>query len=275
MTGITKVIIRSCFFVATSLSARCPYSCQQLLKSKPDQILLICVRFKIVEDFVGKMASVPKVVERPHKELVHAACTVANPYYRMGYSALTSQALAAPPYLVAFVSVLLTSWLSDRWRQRSFFVSFHALLAAIGYSIMAVAGSQAENAGVGWRYAGVYLAATGFFSAITIIITWTINNQESDSRKGTGVAMLNLIGQLGPLIGTHLYPQSDGPYYVNGMSICAIFMAAVGVLSLALRYILTTKNGQPGTGYEVVSEEDHVLAVKDRKAKRRKFEFIL
>lgn len=225
---------------------------------------------------MGIMSSAPKkVVKRPNKDLVHAACTMANPYRRMGYSALTSQALAAPPYLVAFISVLLTSWLSDRWRQRSFFVSFHALLAAIGYSIMAVAGSQAENAGVGWRYVGVYPAATGFFSAITIIITWTINNQESDSRKGTGVAMLNIIGQLGPLIGTHLYPESDGPYYVNGMSICAIFMAVVGVLSLALRYILATKNGQSGTGYEVVSEEDHGLAVKDQQAKRRKFEFIL
>ena len=200
---------------------------------------------------------------------------MANLYRRMGYSALTSQALAVPPYLVAFVSVLLTSWLSDRWRQRSFFVCFHALLAAVGYSTIAVAGSQAENAGVGWRYVGVYPAAMGFFSAITIIITWTINNQESHSRKGTGVAMLNIIGQFGPLMGTHLYPESDGPYYVKGMSICAIFMAAVGVLSLALRYILATENRQLRNGYDVVSDEAQGLAGKERKAKRRKFDFIL
>ena len=216
-----------------------------------------------------------QAVERPHKDLVYTACTVANPYHRMGFSALTSQALAAPPYLVAFLSVLLTSWLSDRWRQRSFFVCFHALLAATGYSTIAVAGSQMKNAGVGWRYAGVYPAAMGFFSAITIIITWTINNQESHSRKGTGVAMLNIIGQLGPLIGTHLYPESDGPYYVKGMSICAIFMAAVGILSLALRYILAAKNGQSGNSYEVVADEDQDSAVKERKVQRRKFEFIL
>ena len=193
----------------------------------------------------------------------------------MGYSAITSQALAAPPYLVAFVSVLLTSWLSDRWRQRSFFVCFHALLAATGYSTIAIAGSQAERAWIGWRYAGVYPAAMGFFSAITIIITWTINNQESHSRKGTGVAMLNIIGQLGPLIGTHLYPESDGPYYVKGMSICAIFMAAVGFLSLALRYTLATKNRQSGNGYEVIFDEDQGFAVKERKVRRRKFDFLL
>ena len=193
----------------------------------------------------------------------------------MGYSALKSQALAAPPYLVAFVVVLLTSWLSDRWRTRSLFVCLHALLAAIGYTIIAIAGSKEESSGLGWRYAGVYPAATGFFSAITIIITWTINNQESDSRKGTGVAMLNIIGQLGPLIGTHLYPESDGPYYVKGMSICAAFMATVGVLSLTLRFILSQKNSRAKAEYEAISEEDEGLVMKEGSGNLRKFEFML
>lgn len=193
----------------------------------------------------------------------------------MGYSDLKSQALAAPPYLVAFVVVLLTSWLSDRWRTRSLFVCLHALLAAVGYTIIAIAGSKEESAGLGWRYAGVYPAATGFFSAITIIITWTINNQESDSRKGTGVAMLNIIGQLGPLIGTHLYPESDGPYYVKGMSICAAFMAAVGVLSLTLRLILSQKNIRAKAEYEAISEEDEGLVMKEGSGNLRRFEFML
>lgn len=193
----------------------------------------------------------------------------------MGYSALKSQALAAPPYLVAFVMVLLTSWLSDRWRTRSLFVCLHALLAAVGYTIIAIAGSKRESAGLGWRYVGVYPAATGFFSAITIIITWTINNQESDSRKGTGVAMLNIIGQLGPLIGTHLYPESDGPYYVKGMSICAAFMATVAVLSLTLRFVLSQKNSWAKAENEANSEEDEGLVMKERKKNLRKFEFML
>ena len=204
-----------------------------------------------------------------------AFCVVADYDCRMGFSALKSQALAAPPYLIAFLVVLLTSWLSDRWRNRSIFVCFHALLAATGYSVIAIAGSKQENAGVGWRYAGVYLAAMGFFSAITIIITWTINNQDSDSKKGTGVAMLNIIGQLGPLIGTHLYPESDGPYYVKGMSICAGFMASVGALSLALRYVLARKNNQSENEYEAVADEDEGLAIREPKHRRRKFEFML
>ena len=192
----------------------------------------------------------------------------------MGHSARTSQALAAPPYLVAFLSVLLTSWLSDRYQDRSICICFHSGLATVGYSVIALVGSQGENGSVAWRYAGVYPAAMGFFSAITIIITWTINNQDSDSKKGTGVAMLNVIGQLGPLIGTHLYPESDGPYYVKGMWVCAAFMALVGFLSLALRLVLAAKN-RTSSGYVAVGDEDEGIAIQERKGQSRTFKYML
>ncbi|KAK4130026.1 hypothetical protein BT67DRAFT_446137 [Trichocladium antarcticum] len=48
----------------------------------------------------------------------------------MGHSPLTSQALAAPPYLVAFLAVLLTAHLSDKHRARSPFFIAHALSSA-------------------------------------------------------------------------------------------------------------------------------------------------
>lgn len=79
------------------------------------------------------------------------------------------------PYLVAFVVVLLTAFYSDKRKNRSLFICFHALLASLGYAMIAVAGLL--KAGPLWRYWGVYPAASGFFSAVTLLITWTINNQ--------------------------------------------------------------------------------------------------
>ena len=175
----------------------------------------------------------------------------------MGHSALASQALSAPPYLVAFFTVLLTAYLSDRYRSRSTFIIFHALLASAGYAGMAISGSL--EASPQWRYMGVYPACMGFFSVVTIIITWTINNQESDSKKGTGVAMLNYIGQLGPLVGVHLYPDRDQPYYVPGMSICACFMAAIAVLAYGLRWILDAKNRKGALDHAKEDGEDEGL----------------
>lgn len=140
--------------------------------------------------------------------------------------------------------------------------------------MMAIAGSM--HASPQWRYLGVYPAAMGFFSVVTIIITWTINNQDSDSKKGTGLAMLNYIGQLGPLVGVHLYPDRDQPYYVPGMAICACFMAAVAVLAFGLRRVLTAKN--QSTAAEQIRDdgEDEGLVAPNRENPRAKqFTFML
>jgi MFS family permease len=177
--------------------------------------------------------------------------------HEMGHTVLISQALSAPPYLLSFFIVILTAYLSDRMQNRSYFVIFHALLSASGYAFMALAGHF--GLGTWWRYAGIYPAAIGFFSVITIIITWTINNQESESKQGTGFAMLQLIGQCGPLVGTRLYPEKDAPLYVSGMAICAGAMAFVALLSVGLRVYLGRKNRRSRVEYGVIGDEGHTL----------------
>ena len=193
----------------------------------------------------------------------------------MGYTALQSQALSAPPHVAAFLAVLLTAFLSDRYRSRSIFVIFHTLLSCAGYSLMAIAGSLRASAY--WRYVGVYPATIGFFSAITIIITWTLNNQHSSTGRGTSLAILNYIGQLGPLLGVHLYPESDGPFYVKGMAFCAVFMFMVALLAFALRVSLQRSN-QRTMVYEEVGdgEEEEVegLVQERRQLKHETFMFM-
>jgi dipeptide/tripeptide permease len=191
----------------------------------------------------------------------------------MGNTVLISQALSAPPYLLSFFIVILTAYLSDRLRNRASFIVFHALLSALGYALIAVA--SARGWGMWWRYAGVYPAAVGFFSVITIIITWTVNNQESESKQGTGFAMLQLIGQCGPLVGTRLYPDSDAPLYTRGMSICAAAMVLVALLALALRWYLKRLNRKAIQGYGKIGEEGDTLVPKMGGKSTAPFEFML
>lgn len=196
--------------------------------------------------------------------------------HEMGHTVLVSQALSAPPYLLSFFIVILTAYLSDRLRNRSHFVIFHALLSASGYAFIALAGSQ--NWSTWWRYAGIYPAAIGFFSVITIIITWTINNQESESKQGTGFAMLQLIGQCGPLVGTRLYPEEEAPLYLKGMVTCAGAMVLVACLSMVLRFYLGRKNrmgvGEGRGEYGEIGEEGHELVSK-RGVRKERFEYML
>ncbi|RMZ76352.1 hypothetical protein DV738_g5025, partial [Chaetothyriales sp. CBS 135597] len=156
----------------------------------------------------------------------------------MEFSPLASQALAAPPYLCAFVFLLVIAYKSDRVRDsRSLFLIGAALLSAASYAAIALAGALrrrgllGDTASIIVRYSAVYGAAIGLFTAVTLIITWTLNNQASAEAKGTGMVVLNLVGQCGPLVGVRLFPKTHGPEYVPGMAVCAAFMTAVAVLS--------------------------------------------
>ena len=183
----------------------------------------------------------------------------------MSFSTLASQGLSAPPYLCAFGFLLLISHLSDKIPDsRAWFIIGVSILSSASYAAIALAGALHEHIGdsgtLTIRYVGVYGAAMGFFSAVTLIITWTLNNQQSATGKGTGMTIIQVVGQCGPLLGVRLFPKSQAPYYVSGMSVCAAFMLLVAILALALRWDLARKNrSQNVTQYEMVGTDDEDL----------------
>lgn len=175
----------------------------------------------------------------------------------MGHDNLSAQALSAPPYLVAFITVLLTARLSDRLQARTLPIILHALASAAGYALLALAESLHLPPLV--RYLAVYPAAIGFFNVVTLLIAWAINNQAGPSRQGGGFALLQLVGQCGPLVGTRLYPDRDGPFYTAGMRTCAIAMLAVALLAAVLRVYLRYWNRRlDREEHEMVAEEPTV-----------------
>jgi len=150
----------------------------------------------------------------------------------MGFTAINAQGLTAPPFLVSFFFTILTTYIADRTQQRGFMIAFLTILGGVGYLMLALAHS------VGARYAGVFFAAAGIFPAIANILPWVLNNQGSDTRRGSSIVILNLIGQCGPILGTRLYPAKEGPLYVKGQAVCAGFMFFTTLLVIALRTLL-------------------------------------
>ncbi|KAJ8606699.1 hypothetical protein MRB53_040781 [Persea americana] len=161
---------------------------------------------------------------------------------QMGYGDAAAQGLSAPPFVGAFLAVIATAIISDRCHSRSLPIMFHATIAMVGYILLASA--AASHLGNTVRYLAVFPICAGFFSAVTLVITWTINNQASNEGKGTGMAVLNVIGQCGPLLGTQLYPDSEGPFYSRGMTVCAVAMGLVVVLAVVLRVVLLRENAR-------------------------------
>jgi hypothetical protein len=158
----------------------------------------------------------------------------------MGHPPTATQLLLLPPYLLSFLILLLTSYLSDRFSTRSIPLITHCLLASTGYLVLALAPTLDLSPTT--RYLALFPTTVGFFSAITMIITWNLNNQRSGTAKGVATTIMNVVGQCGPLLGTRLYPEVDGPFYTKGMAVCAGFMLWSSLLAWGLRWWLARWN---------------------------------
>jgi MFS family permease len=125
----------------------------------------------------------------------------------MGYTSINAQGLSAPPYFVSFLFCVVAALLSDRYGRRGLVIVFFSTIGMIGYLILAAV--QDENK-VWPRYLGVWLATCGVFPALCINITWLLNNQGGDSKKGAGMALLAVFGQCSSFVSSTVFPDSEG-----------------------------------------------------------------
>jgi MFS family permease len=220
----------------------------------------------------------------------------------MGYTANAAQALTIPPNVLAFFVILLTTWLSDRFRTRSIPIIILCLTSAFGYIMLAGAGSLQhslnnlpdEVAGIeapsrwweaqmqagaqmvstssltAMRYVGITFAAATIFSIVAIVIVWNGNNSETETSRGAGMALLQMLGQCGPLLGTRLYPDSQGPEYVQGSLACAGSMVIVCILVGVQRWRLKRINRRRDKE-EIMAQAESV----DGRRVEKRFRFML
>ena len=87
----------------------------------------------------------------------------------MGYSSINAQGLSAPPYFIAFLCALITTYIADKTQQRGLVLVLTSLIGGIGYIILAIVDR------VGVRYFAVFLASAGVFSTIPNILAWTLS----------------------------------------------------------------------------------------------------
>lgn len=123
----------------------------------------------------------------------------------LGYTSVQAQGLTAPAYLASFICCIIAAFVSDRYGKRGYIVAFFALMGGIGYLILA---TVRDNHQSGVRYLGIYLAACGVFPALAINITWLLNNQGGDSKKGAGLALLATFGQCSSFVSSAVFPTT-------------------------------------------------------------------
>ncbi|PGH11312.1 hypothetical protein AJ79_04928 [Helicocarpus griseus UAMH5409] len=185
------------------------------------------------------------------------------------FTSIQSNGLSAPPYILCFLAIIATSHLSDRLSLRGPFVAASGLIAAVGYICLATSTTVAV------RYFGLFLAVQIFVS-VAVILTWVGNTHATDSKRAGALALLATGGQCGPVLGTNIFPVSDGPFYRKGMWISCAMCLMVAVLAGVQMGVLWRDNRRrEGQGGVEEGKDGERMEVVDGAGRDGRFRYML
>jgi hypothetical protein len=143
---------------------------------------------------------------------------------QLGWTSIRAQVMSIPIFLVATCLALSAAILSDRMKHRFGFILTGCFVATIGYSILLAM----DHVAVGVRYFAVFAVVGGGYIAQPIVLGWLSNNLGGHYKRGVGTAMQVGFGNLGGIVASNIFLQSEAPRYPRG------FGVALGMIWLCI-----------------------------------------
>ncbi|KAK5175647.1 uncharacterized protein LTR77_000786 [Saxophila tyrrhenica] len=153
----------------------------------------------------------------------------------LGYDGLRANLMTVPPYAVAYVVQVLTSWSADHFNARGLHSAVMAAIGALGFLVSAVLPPDAYL----HRYGCLIVAASGAFSCIPPLLGWLSSNVFSTASIGLVIALNISFGAPGQITGVWIYKAGEAEIgYPTGhwVNCGLLFFVAVGCVCLNLYY---------------------------------------
>lgn len=157
----------------------------------------------------------------------------------MGYVSWEAQRHSIYPWLASMGFSILTAFLSDYFFHRLLFVVFASLVSIAGF-VMVMAGG--DNTQV--KYGGLFLVASGIYTAMPILICWFALNYNGHIRKSVGTAFIIGFGNIGGIVSSFLFPAKDSPKFTMGMGVGVAFVAFGMIVMVVYYFYLNYMNRQ-------------------------------
>ncbi|RSL49169.1 hypothetical protein CEP54_012563 [Fusarium duplospermum] len=170
----------------------------------------------------------------------------------LGYSSIKAQSLTAPPYAAAFIICIAAAFFSDKFEHRGFVIAGRSAMAGVGYLLLAIV---EDTNRMNIRYLGIWFAVMGIFPSLTLNITWLLNNQGGETKRGIGIAVIAILGQCSSFLSSAMYPKKVTPFFVQGCAIGCALTFMITILSLGLHFKLDHENRKRDREFGPV--EDH------------------
>ncbi|KAH7907417.1 major facilitator superfamily domain-containing protein [Hygrophoropsis aurantiaca] len=184
-----------------------------------------------------------------------ASCSAFLPtiIQTMGYENGLAQLMTVPPYAVAGAVLVTTSYISDRLQTRGIMVFSACMLGAVGYLLLLYV---THNQHV--RYFATFCITSGTYTSIGLVIAWFTHNMGSETKRATSIPLTGVIGQCGAILGSHLYPLTEGPAYTKGFAVSCTLLLVAALCGLVLSFSFRWHNRDRDRRYGEVNPDERV-----------------
>jgi hypothetical protein len=117
--------------------------------------------------------------------------------------------MTVPIYVVAFLSVIIFTYSSDRKKERGYHLALLSFMATIGYGLLVLT----RNSPVGGRYASLMICTAGVYGYVPVMLSWSGVNIGGHTKRAVAIALIVSIGQIGSVIGGQIYRNDDGKVF--------------------------------------------------------------
>ncbi|KAM0229152.1 hypothetical protein ACHAPO_010182 [Fusarium lateritium] len=161
----------------------------------------------------------------------------------MGYHSVTANLMTAPIYAVAYLTLLVTATMSDKYRVRGLPIAIGGLIAGTGYICLGVLKGHTA------RYVACFLAVTGTYMAFPIVLTWITSTFAGDTKAGVGLGIVIAVTHAVGVAASNIYPKSDAPYYLMGNAVSCALLFTTSLSAVAMSIMLYRENSRRDRQY--------------------------
>lgn len=187
----------------------------------------------------------------------------------MGFTNTNAQLMTVPPYVAGAVAAIVFGRLSDHFYWRMPFVATPFLIITVGYSIIiSLKGDLPGN--VGLAMFAVILTCIGIYPIHLANSSWAANNMAPAGRRAVGLGFVICVGNIGGIVGSYMYLDSEKPKYFTGFGLSIAFgiTGLLAAIALEFSYLWGNKKRAKLSEHEIKSmhSEDDLLRMGDNSA---------
>ncbi|KAI0311411.1 MFS general substrate transporter [Amylostereum chailletii] len=148
----------------------------------------------------------------------------------LGYSAARAQLLSIPPFVCGCFYTITAGVLSDHFHLRGPFIVLNSCVAMVGYILAYTTSAPGPG------YAAAVFAAMGVYANIAITLAWAGGNAGGEVKRGTVIAMVIGMGNLGGICSSFVYNDPPRYHHGHGTMIGSLCLSVVCACVLMWRY---------------------------------------